>query len=39
LALTAVFDFEAKNMEMKDINSRVRSNNIKTNTNRNILDI
>ena len=25
----AVFDFKAKNMELKDLNSRVQSNNIK----------
>jgi hypothetical protein len=39
LVLTAVFDFKAKNMELEDLNSRARSNNIKNNTNKKILDI
>jgi len=39
LALTEVFDFKAKNIELTDLNSRVRSNNTKINTNRKILDI
>jgi hypothetical protein len=34
LVLTTKFDFQDKNMDLEDLNSRVRRNNIKNNTNK-----